>query len=98
MPLVIRNGGLSMDSDGQADPRANRLVIATVVLGVIALACAFVASLHIVASIAGLLGMIVGLWAQMVSSTTAQRWIIVIALGAATIGFAFGLANGGFLP
>jgi hypothetical protein len=42
--------------------------------------------------------MIVGLWAQMVSSTTAQRWIIVIALGAATIGFAFGLANGGFLP
>lgn len=98
MPLVIRNGGLGVDSDGQADPRANRLVIATVVLGVIALACAFVASLHIVASVAGLLGMIVGLWAQMVSSTTVQRWIIVIALGAATIGFAFGLANGGFLP
>jgi hypothetical protein len=98
MPLVIRNGGLGMDSDGQAHPRANQLTIATVVLGVVALACAFVTSLHIAASIAGLLGMIVGLWAQMVSSTTAQRWIIVIALGAATIGFAFGLANGGFLP
>jgi hypothetical protein len=50
MPLVIRNGGLGMDSDGQADPRANRLVIATVVLGIVALACAFVASLHIIAS------------------------------------------------
>ena len=77
MPLVIRNGGLGMDSDRQADPRANRLVIATVVLGVIALACAFVASLHIVASVAGLLGMIVGLWAQMVSSTTAPNGILL---------------------
>ena len=98
MPLVIRNSGLGMDSDGQAHPRENRLVLITVVLGIVALACAFVESLHIVASVAGLLGMIVGLWAQMVSATTAQRWIIVIALGAATIGFAFGLANGGFLP
>jgi hypothetical protein len=98
MPLVIRRAGLGMDSDGQSHPRENRLTVITVILGVIALAFAFVESLHIIASIAGLLGMIVGLWAQMVSATTAQRWIIVIALGAATIGFAFGLANGGFVP
>jgi hypothetical protein len=98
MPLVIRSSGLGMDSDEQSHPRENRLVVVTVVLAIIALGCSFVESLHILASIAGLLGMIVGLWAQMVSATTAQRWIIVIALGAATIGFAFGLANGGFLP
>jgi hypothetical protein len=98
MPLVIRRAGLGVDSDGQSHPRENRLVLITVILGVIALACAFVESLHIIASIAGLLGMIVGLWAQLVSATTAQRWVIVIALGAATIGFAFGLANGGFMP
>jgi hypothetical protein len=98
MPLVIRRAGLGMDSDGQSHPRESRLTVITVILGVIALACAFVESLHIIASIAGLLGMIVGLWAQLVSATTVQRWIIVIALGAATIGFAFGLANGGFVP
>jgi hypothetical protein len=98
MPLVIRRAGLGVDSDGQSHPRENRLVLITVILAVIALACAFVESLHIIASIAGLLGMIVGLWAQLVSATTAQRWVIVIALGAATIGFAFGLANGGFMP
>jgi hypothetical protein len=98
MPLVIRRAGLGVDSEARPSPRENRLILITVVLAVVALACAFVESLHVIASVAGLLGMAVGLWAQMVSSTTAQRWVIIIALGAATIGFAFGLANGGFMP
>jgi hypothetical protein len=59
------------------------------------LICA-VASLHIVGAAFGLAGMIVGAYAQLVSATTAERWLIVFGAGAAFVGFGLNLAHAGF--
>jgi hypothetical protein len=44
----------------------------------------------------GLIAMVGGLIAQMMSATTTQRTLIVTAMIAGFVGFALGLAHGGF--
>jgi uncharacterized membrane protein len=44
----------------------------------------------------GLIAMVGGLWAQLVSATTEERILIVTGIIAGFVGFAVGLAHGGF--
>ena len=46
----------------------------------------------------GIVSMVVGLYAQMISATREERIIIVTGLVAAFVGTALGFAHGGFFP
>ncbi|MGH8776554.1 MAG: hypothetical protein ACRDWI_15805 [Jiangellaceae bacterium] len=75
--------------------RENMLAALTLAFGVVAAVCGFVASWHLQASWTGVAGLALGAIAQMVSTSTAQRWVIVPGWVLAFIGLALGLANGG---
>jgi len=51
---------------------------------------------HVAGSILGLTGFIVGLLAQMVSATRAERIVIVFGIVASFVGMGLGFAHGGF--
>ncbi|MCX2967944.1 MULTISPECIES: hypothetical protein [Streptomyces] len=90
------HGPLSfLDTDGQAHPRENAFAVAVIVLGAVAAVTSLFPGLHLLASWAGLIGIGVGLWGQMISATTAERFLLVIGLGASAFGFYLGMSHGG---
>ncbi|WP_165845774.1 hypothetical protein [Streptacidiphilus pinicola] len=85
------------NTDGKPHPLENTLTAVTAVLGVIAIAtCAF-HGLHMLASWSGLAGVVTAAFAQYRSATTAERFVIVVAGGAAAVGLGIGLAHGGLI-
>jgi hypothetical protein len=64
-------------------------------LGVFSTICAFVPSWHVPGSWTGLAGLALGAVAQMLSTSTAQRWVIVPGWVLSFIGLAVGIDNGG---
>ena len=54
-------------------------------------------AVHIIATATGLFALLVGLYAQMVSSTRNQRVVIVTGIIAGFVGLAIGLSRGGFV-
>ncbi|WP_103500437.1 MULTISPECIES: hypothetical protein [unclassified Streptomyces] len=83
------------NTDGNPHPRENTLAVVTAVLGLLALITAFFPGLHLIASWAGLAGIVTGASGQMLSVTTAERFVTVLGLGAAAVGFYLGMAHGG---
>ncbi|WP_242454289.1 hypothetical protein [Bailinhaonella thermotolerans] len=53
---------------------------------------------HAVASWVGLVGFLVGLYAQYRSETTAERSLIIPGIIGSFVGAALGIAHGGFFP
>jgi hypothetical protein len=89
---------LTLNSDGQRHPLENGLAVFTLITGLIVFAVGWVVSLHVLASVLGIVSMVVGLYAQMISATREERIIIVTGLVAAFVGTALGFAHGGFFP
>ena len=89
---------LTLNNDGQRHPLENTLAVFTLVTGLITFAVGWVVSLHVVASVVGSVSLLVGLYAQLISATRAERMIIVTGLVAAFVGTALGFAHGGFVP
>ena len=87
----------TLNTDGRRHPLANTLTALTVLLGVVALICALSADRHVLGSWAGMLGAVTGFGAQLISATTAERSVNVIAIGAAVVGWGLNMAQGGFL-
>ena len=73
----------------------NSLAIFTLVAGLVAFAFGWLVRMHVLASWIGLAALLVGLYAQMISATRAERMIIVTGLVAAFVGLALGLGHGG---
>lgn len=71
------------------------LTTATVVLGLVALALGAIPSMHLVGTAVGIAGVAVGLWSQLVSESTRDRWFDVVGLGAAAVGLWMSIMNGG---
>ncbi|MER5639539.1 hypothetical protein ABT095_21590 [Kitasatospora sp. NPDC002227] len=94
---VRRMPALTLNTDGHPHPRENTLVGLTVVFGLLAFISSFFHSVHMLSSWTGLAGVVTGLWSQFVSVTTAERFVTVIALGAAAFGLGIGLAHGGLI-
>ncbi|MFF2007751.1 hypothetical protein ACFVWY_01580 [Streptomyces sp. NPDC058195] len=82
-------------TDGRSHPLQQALVAVTVVLGVLAFVTAMFHNLHLLSSWAGLVGILTGAYGQYISVTTRERFLLVIGMGAAAIGFFLGMAHGG---
>ena len=99
MAHAVRRRPLSpfalLNSDGRAHPTENSLALATIVLGLVAVLTNFWPSLHLISSWTGLVGIVTGGIGMMLSATTAERFVVVIGLGAAGLGFFLGVAHGG---
>ncbi len=89
---------VTLNTDGRPHPLENGLTLFTLAAGIVAFPTGFVVSQHLLASAAGILGLAVGLYAQMISATRAERMIIVTGLVASFVGLSLGLAHGGFHP
>jgi hypothetical protein len=82
-------------SDGRAHRLQDVLMGVTLVLGAVALITSFFHSLHLLSSWTGLVGIVTGAWGQMVSETTRERFLVILGLGAAGLGFFLAMAHGG---
>jgi len=94
---IRRMPPMTLNTDGHRHPRENSLVVAAAVLGLISFVTCYFDNLHLLASWTGLFGIGAALWGLFISVTTAERFVVVIALGAASVGFYVGVANGGLL-
>ena len=86
----------TFNTDGQPHPLENTLLAVTLVLGVVAVVTAGFDSLHVVSASTGLAGILTGACGQFISVTTAERFVLIIGLGMAALGFYLGMAHGGF--
>jgi hypothetical protein len=91
-----RTTQVTLNTDGKPHPLQNGLAIFTLIAGLVTFALGFVVRLHVPISVLGLVTLLVGLYAQMISVTRAQRIIIVTGLIGAFVGFALSLGHGGF--
>ena len=86
-----------LNCDGKEHPVENTFALVTLVLGAIAAFTTLSPSLHLVSSWVGLIGIGTGLWGQFISSTTGERFLLIIGLGASAFGFYLGVAFGGLI-
>jgi len=94
-----------LNTDGQPHPIENAMAIFVLLAGLVSFVLGLVIrnvstgpAGHIIATATGLAACLVGLYAQMVSSTRNQRVVIVTGIIAGFVGLAIGLSKGGFTP
>ncbi|GLZ14831.1 hypothetical protein Acsp04_50660 [Actinomadura sp. NBRC 104425] len=87
---------LTLNTDGERHPLENALAIAAITIGLIALVLGFIPATHFFGALAGVIGLPLALFSQMVSATTGERWLNVIGMIASFLGAAFALRHGGF--
>jgi hypothetical protein len=105
-PLVPHTGlRLTLNSDGKPHTLINATTVLVLLVGLVSFVLAIVirndtaaggVGWAAVTTSTGLVSMVAGLGAQMFSSTTEQRILIVTGIIAGFVGFALGLAHGGF--
>ncbi|WP_248964707.1 hypothetical protein [Sphaerisporangium perillae] len=103
MPEAMRSAGpehfrLTLNSDGKKHTFENTLTLVTVVCGLIAFVSGLVVAAHVIASWAGAIGFVVGMYSQYVSATTAERSVNIIGIVMSFVGVAVGIYHGGFIP
>ncbi|MGD0557845.1 MAG: hypothetical protein ABSA93_23045 [Streptosporangiaceae bacterium] len=94
---------LTLNSDGKPHTLENVLAISVLVIGIASFVIGLIVrndaragtALAIAAAVTGLYGLLVGLYAQMVSATREERVIIMTGLIAGFVGLALGIAHGG---
>jgi hypothetical protein len=93
-----RERHFSLPSQGQG---GHPLVLAgagyTVIAGVVSTVIGLLSIAHVLGTILGVTGMIVGLLAQMMSGTRNERMVIVTGIVASFVGMGLGFAHGGFV-
>ncbi|GAA2064931.1 hypothetical protein GCM10009801_09950 [Streptomyces albiaxialis] len=87
-----------LNSDGKPHPVENSFAAVTMLLGAVAIITSIWPGLHLISSWTGLAGVLTGMWAQFISATTGERFVAIIGLGAAGVGFYLGVAHGGLIP
>ena len=80
----------------QEHPLENSLAIATVVAGFVAFVTGAIHDTHFIAVCVGIVAFLFGLYSQLVSATTVERWLNVLGIGMAFVGVGLGLSHGGF--
>jgi hypothetical protein len=96
---------LTLNADGQSHKLLNVATVLILLIGIASFALGIVirndsaaggVAWAALTTSAGLIAMVGGLAVQMISATTTQRALIVTGIIAGFVGFALGLAHGGF--
>ena len=96
---------ITLNSDGQPHLLLNITTISVLLLGLVSFVLGLIIrnvpsadskAMAILAAVTGLVAMVVGLYAQMISATREQRVLIVAGIIAAFVGLALGLGHGAF--
>lgn len=95
---------INLNSDGQSHRLLNLASVGTLVVGLVSFVLGMMLrydagtgkGFAIAAAITGLLTLIVGLFAQMISATREERILLVCGMVAGFVGLCLGLAHGGF--
>lgn len=84
--------------DGEPEPHRlqDALAVASITVGIAALILGWIPATHFPGAVAGLIGLPLALYSQMISETTNERWLNVIGMVASFLGVGFALNNGGF--
>ena len=85
----------ALNSDGQRHPVINSTGAYALIAGVISLVLGLMNVAHFAGTLLGLTAFIAGLVAQMMSTTTGQRIVIIVGVVAAFPGLGLGIAHGG---
>jgi hypothetical protein len=85
-----------LNTDGKRHPLLNAAAAYTVVAGLVSVVLGMLSIQHIAGTILGVTGMLIGLLAQMMSATRAERMVIVFGIVASFVGLALGFGHGGF--
>jgi hypothetical protein len=97
-PLERAPFRLTLNTDGKPHRVENLLTVITLVLGLVAFVCGLIVNAHVVASWAGSIAFVGGLFSQYVSATTPERALNVVGIIGGFVGVALGIYHGGFLP
>jgi hypothetical protein len=87
---------LTLNTDGKRHPVLNAAAAYSVLAGLVSFVLGMLTTQHIAGSILGVTGLVIGLLAQMMSVTRAERMVIVFGIVASFVGMGLGLAHGGF--
>ncbi len=101
MPLVMPKQlterlHITLNTDGERHPKENSLAVASLIFGVVAFFLGFIVKAHFPAAVIGLIGFPLGLYSQMISATTGERWLNIIGVIGSFVGLALALSHGGF--
>lgn len=86
----------TLNTDGQRHPWINAGAAYTVIAGLVSFVLGMVNQAHLVATVLGTTGFIIGMAAQLVSATRVERMFIVSGIVASFVGMGMGFAHGGF--
>lgn len=92
-----RQSRFTLNTDGEPHPLENTLAIMTLVGGLVSAILAINPAWHVPGAWAGAAALVIGAVAQMVSATTAQRWVVVIGWVLAFVGTIVNVGHGGFV-
>jgi hypothetical protein len=99
-PKTPRGGGTNLFPRRRAARQRHRwensLAVGTFIAGLVAFVTGAIRETHLVAVCVGVVACLVGLYSQLVSATTGERWINVLGIGLAAVGIGLGLSHGGF--
>jgi hypothetical protein len=87
---------LTLNSDGRRHPIENVLVAFTLIIGLLSFSIGFIVRAHFAGTVLGGAAFIVGLYAQMISSTREQRVLLMAGVIAGFVGLGLSVAHGGF--
>jgi hypothetical protein len=87
---------LTLNSDGRRHPVLNLATAVTFIAGAAAFPLGLIVRDHLVATVVGMAAFGIGLMAQLLSATRAERIFIVAGLVSAFVGMGLGIAHGGF--
>ena len=87
---------LTLNSGGQRHPPIIASAAYTIVAGLASFVLGMLSHSHLIGTILGVTGFIVGLLAQMLSATRAERIFIMFGIVASFVGMGLGFAHGGF--
>ncbi len=91
-----RRSAFTLNTDGERHPVENSLAVASITIGVIALVLGTIPPTHFFGTLAGVIGLPLALYSQLVSATTGERWLNVIGMVTSFVGAGFAISNGGF--
>ena len=87
---------ITLNTDGQRHPWLNAAAAFSVLAGLASFVLGMTDKLHLAGTLLGATGFLIGMLAQMLSVTRAERMVIVFGIVASFVGMGLGFAHGGF--